>query len=100
MRFVPPRLLADIPVLRTIGAAYHIDPVHMGLILVLNTQIGQVTPAAGRCMYVVRSVARVGIVEFTRESIPFVIALLVVLAIAAYLPHVVLFPPHAFVGGR
>jgi tripartite ATP-independent transporter DctM subunit len=51
------------PILAPVMAAIGVDPVHFGVILVLNMMIGLVTPPVGLCLYVVAGIARVPIAE-------------------------------------
>jgi TRAP-type C4-dicarboxylate transport system permease large subunit len=69
-------------------AAIGIDPVHFGVIMVLNLMIGLVTPPVGLCLYVVSGIAKVPIAEVVRELAPYLLALLGVLLIVTYVPAV------------
>jgi C4-dicarboxylate transporter DctM subunit len=93
-----PIMIATIPVLIPLAADYGIHPIHLGLIVVLNLMIGQVTPPVGMCMFIACSIARIRIDEFVIENMPFLIALLAVLVICTYVPAVVLFLPRDIMG--
>jgi C4-dicarboxylate transporter DctM subunit len=86
-------LIILVPVLVPVFAALGLDPVHMGVVVVLNLMIGLVTPPFGLVMYVVCSLLRVSIADFTRELWPFLVALLLILLTVTYVPEVVLFLP-------
>jgi tripartite ATP-independent transporter DctM subunit len=77
------------PVMTTIG----IDPVHFGVIIVLNMMIGLVTPPVGLCLYVVSGIARVPIAEIARELAPYLAALIGVLMLVTYVPAFSLWLP-------
>ena len=79
-----------LPVITQIG----VDPVHFGVILVLNIMIGLVTPPVGLCLYVVAGIAKISIAEITREIWPYVLALIGVLLLITYVPAVSLWLPH------
>jgi tripartite ATP-independent transporter DctM subunit len=77
------------PVMTTIG----IDPIHFGVIIVLNMMIGLVTPPVGLCLYVVSGIARVPIADIARELAPYLVALIGVLMLVTYVPAVSLWLP-------
>ena len=59
-----------LPLIRQLGG----DPVHFGVVFVLAAAIGNFTPPVGAAMYAVCSVLKVPIGEYTRESVPFFVA--------------------------
>ena len=82
------------PVLLPIILKIGVDPVHFGVILVLNIMIGLVTPPVGLCLYVVAGIAKISIAEITREIWPYVLALIGVLMLITYIPAISLWLPH------
>lgn len=82
------------PVLLPIIVKLGVDPVHFGVILVLNIMIGLVTPPVGLCLYVVAGIARISIAEISREIWPYVLALIGVLLLITYVPGISLWLPH------
>jgi TRAP-type C4-dicarboxylate transport system permease large subunit len=72
-----------------------VDPVHFGVVMVLNIMIGLVTPPVGLCLYVVSEVSKVPIGEIVAEMWPYVLALVVVLLVVTYVPALSLALPHA-----
>jgi tripartite ATP-independent transporter DctM subunit len=84
------------PILAPVMAAIGVDPVHFGVILVLNMMIGLVTPPVGLCLYVVAGIARVPIAEIARELGPYLLALIAVLGLVTYVPAVSTWLPNAF----
>jgi tripartite ATP-independent transporter DctM subunit len=87
-------MIIAFPVLLPVMLKIGVDPVHFGVILVLNLMIGLVTPQVGLCLYVVAGIAKVSIAEITRELWPYVLALIFVLLLITYLPELVLWLPH------
>jgi len=81
------------PILMPIVAKYGIDPVHFGLVFVLNILIGVVHPPIGTNMFIACSIARCTVGEFTREALPFIAALLLLLLLVTYVPEISLFLP-------
>ena len=74
------------PILIPMAAQFGIDPVHFGMIFVLNLVIGLVTPPVGICLFIAAGVGRVPIEHVIRECLPFLAWLIVVLLIVTYFP--------------
>jgi C4-dicarboxylate transporter DctM subunit len=72
---------------------YGIDPVHFGVMFVLNICIGIVHPPIGTNMFITCALAKCSIGQYTREAVPFLIALLLLLAVVTYIPAVTLTIP-------
>lgn len=87
-------LIIAFPVLLPIITQIGVDPVHFGVIMVLNLMIGLVTPPVGLCLYVVSSISKVSLAEISAELWPYFIALLVVLGIVTFVPELSLWLPH------
>jgi tripartite ATP-independent transporter DctM subunit len=85
-----------VPVLMPIVLKLGIDPVHFGLIMVLNLMIGLVTPPVGLCLYAISSVSNVPISELLAEMWPYIIALLIVLGIVTFVPDLSTWLPRQF----
>lgn len=81
------------PILIPMAAAFGIDPLHFGMIMVLNLVIGLVTPPVGICLFIAAGIARAPIEHVIRESLPFLAWLLVVLGIVTYWPDAYLWLP-------
>ena len=88
-------MIIAFPVLLPIIIQLGIDPVHFGVILVLNLMIGLVTPPVGLCLYVVAGIAKLSIGEISRAIWPYVLALIAVLMLITYVPALSLWLPHA-----
>ncbi len=82
------------PLLVPVATQLGIDPIHFGMIMIVNIMIGGVTPPFGSMMFTTCSVTKVPVSAFMREIWPFIIALLLALLIVTYLPSVVLFLPN------
>lgn len=87
-------LIMAIPVLMPLILQAGIDPVVFGVILTLNIMIGTITPPVGTVMYVVCALGRVSILDFSKEIWPFMIALILSLAIVTYVPAISLWLPN------
>jgi TRAP-type transport system large permease protein len=86
------------PIFLPLIMKYDIDPVHFGLVFIIAATIGNYTPPVGGAMFVVCQILRCPIGEYTRESIPFLIAVSVITLLLVFLPEVVLFVPDLIFG--
>ena len=89
-------LIIMVPILLPLANQAGIDPLHFGIVVVMNLMIGLITPPLGLCLFVVSSVAKVDLVRLIRVSTPFVLIEIVTLLLVTYWPSAVLFIPHAF----
>lgn len=79
-----------VPVMVTMG----VDPIHFGIVMIVNIMIGGVTPPFGSMMFTVCSITKLPVAEFVRESAPFIFALLITLVIITYWPSLILLLPN------
>jgi tripartite ATP-independent transporter DctM subunit len=86
-------LIMMTPVVVPLGLAFSIDPIQLGLILVLNCMIGLITPPVGLCLYIVSNTAKVPILQVARSLIPFYIALTICLVLIIFFPQIVTILP-------
>ncbi len=86
-------LLVIVPIFIPTARALGIDMVHFGVVVVVNLMIGLITPPYGLLLFVVANVARAGLLAIIRDIFPFLMALLVALAIITFAPGVVLWLP-------
>lgn len=82
------------PLLVPVVVGLGVDPVHFGLIIIVNIMIGGVTPPFGSMMFTTCSITNTPIQDFVREVIPFIIALIIALLIVTYIPNVVMILPN------
>jgi C4-dicarboxylate transporter, DctM subunit len=85
-----------VPVLMPLLAQAHIDPIHFGVILMVNSAIGINFPPIGFCLYIASSVAGVRLEEAARAIVPFLFALVVDLILVSALPSLSLTLPSLF----
>jgi C4-dicarboxylate transporter DctM subunit len=81
------------PILFPIATRLGIDPVHLGIIMVVNLEIGMVTPPIGLNLFVTAGITKMSIGEVVRAALPWLSVLLVFLAIITYLPRITLALP-------
>ncbi len=73
-----------------------INPVHFGVVVIVNIMIGGVTPPFGSMMFTVCSILKVRLVDFVREALPLLGALFAVLMILTFSEDLVMFLPNLF----
>ena len=78
-----------LPVVKDLG----IDPMHFGIIMVLNLCIGLCTPPVGSVLFVGCGVGRVSIAQTVRPLMPFYLSMIVVLVVVTYVPALSLWLP-------
>ena len=82
------------PLLKVVG----IDPVHFGVVMTLNLMIGLLTPPFGMGLFVVQKIAKISFEEMTRAALPFILPLIIVLALITYVPGFCLWLPRLVLG--
>ena len=82
------------PLILPVATSLGIDPVHLGIVMVVNITIGGMTPPFGTLIFVVCSTLKLKVTEFVKESIPFLAALIGVLFLITYVPGLVTFLPN------
>ena len=91
-----PLIIITTPIFLPVVAAFGVDPVHFGVIMILNLGIGLNTPPLGPVQFVAAAVARISIWEAMRSVWPFYAAGLVVLLLVTYVPALSLWLPSVF----
>ena len=81
------------PIFLPLVTQYGIDPVHFGLVFIIAATIGNFTPPVGAAMFVVCQILRCPIGVYTRESMPFLLAVSAVSLLLIFVPEVVLWLP-------
>lgn len=89
-------MILTVPVCLPVIQALGVDPVHFGVIVVMNLMIGLLTPPFGMGLFVVAKIGNVPFEVLAREILPFIPLMLLVLAICTYFPDLVLFFPRLF----
>jgi tripartite ATP-independent transporter DctM subunit len=88
-----PLLLICAPILLPVVMQFGVDPIHFGIIMLVNLGMGLVTPPVGSVLFVGCAVGKVSIEEVTRTIWPFYLAMLLVLGLVTYIPALSLWLP-------
>lgn len=89
-------LILVVPVLLEIGDVIGLDPLHLGVIVVMNLVIGLATPPIGLCLFIVCSIAKLPIEKVAKASLPLLGICLLVLVLITLVPDLVMFLPNFF----
>jgi C4-dicarboxylate transporter DctM subunit len=89
-----PIMLLTVPILFPVITKLGIDPVHFGVVVTLNLMIGCLTPPVGLNLFLASAISGVPVMRVARASTPFIVVLVVVLALITYIPQLVLWLPH------
>ena len=89
-----PMILICTPILLPVILKFGIDPVHFGMILLVNSGIGLITPPVGPTLFVGCAIGKVTMEEVSKELWPFYGAMVAALLIVTYVPAVSLWLPH------
>ena len=79
-----------------VAVAAGVDPVHFGIIMILNLMIGLLTPPVGMVLFAVAKVAELPLNAVVRAIVPFYLPLFVALMLVTYVPQISLFLPSLF----
>ena len=86
-------LLITVPVLMPAAVEFGIDPLHLGIVMILNLVLGLLTPPVGLVLYVLSSVTGSSVQTVTRGTVPFLIPLLITLLLITFIPAFSLWLP-------
>ncbi len=89
-------MVITIPVFMPIVTQYGIDPVQFGVVMILCSMIGLLTPPVGMCLYTMSSISGVPVGELSWELLPYIIGITLVTLIFAYSPGIALWIPRMF----
>jgi C4-dicarboxylate transporter DctM subunit len=86
-------ILVSVPVLLPVATAAGVDPIHFGMVCVIASAIGHITPPVGLCLFVGMAISGLSMEKLVKPLAPFLAAIVAALVCVAYLPEVTLFLP-------
>jgi C4-dicarboxylate transporter DctM subunit len=86
------------PLVFPIAIELGIDPIHLGIIMVVNMEIGMITPPVGLNLFVTSGVAGMPMMAVVRAALPFLAVLFVLLILITYIPWLSTYLPTKFMG--
>ncbi|MCK5662193.1 MAG: TRAP transporter large permease, partial [Thiotrichaceae bacterium] len=93
-------LLIMAPILFPIAIQLGIDPIHLGIIMVVNMEIGMITPPVGLNLFVTSGITGMSMIEVIKATYPWLLLLLSFLMIVTYIPQISLFLPTLLMGSE
>ncbi len=90
--------LITLPIFMKICPLFGIDMVNFGVVMTLLIMVGNLTPPVGMCLFAVESFARVGIWTLAAECMPYLVAILAVTILCAFVPEIALWLPNYIMG--
>ena len=94
-----PLIVITTPILYpVVVGALGMDPVHFGIVMMLNLGIGLATPPVGSAMFVGCAIGKVSVEKAARAMLPFYATMLVVLMLVTFIPQIVMFIPNLLMG--
>ncbi|MDY2986551.1 MAG: TRAP transporter large permease [Peptoniphilus sp.] len=90
-----PAMVLFVPVILPTATAMGIDPIHLGIVIIITLALGLVTPPYGLCLLIAGSIANLSIEESFKGVLPYFLVSLLVLLLIAFLPDVFLGIPKA-----
>ncbi len=86
------------PLVFPIAMSLGIDPIHLGIIMVVNMEIGMITPPVGLNLFVTSGVAGMPVMGVVRAALPWLVIMFLVLILVTYVPFLSTFLPNTFMG--
>src|SRR5690606_14275922 len=88
-----PAMILFVPVILPSATAFGIDPVHLGLIVVITLAVGLITPPYGLCLLLASKIGEMSIERSFVAVLPYIAIILVVLLFVAFFPDIAFFIP-------
>jgi C4-dicarboxylate transporter DctM subunit len=87
-------LLITAPMLFPVAMKLGIDPIHLGIVMTVNMEIGMITPPVGLNLYVASGIANMGLTDVTKACAPWILVMLAFLMLITYVPIITLWLPN------
>ncbi|WP_376873589.1 TRAP transporter large permease [Albirhodobacter sp. R86504] len=81
------------PLMQPIAAQVGVDPIHFGIIMLVNLSVGMLTPPVGLNLFVAMGVAKMSLFEIFRASLPTIVLMLIALIVLSYVPIISMLVP-------
>ncbi|AZO93430.1 TRAP transporter large permease [Halocella sp. SP3-1] len=89
-------ILVVFPIVFQIATLIGMDPIHFGVMAVLALMVGLITPPLGVCLFVASSISNISIIKIAKANMPYLITILLVLFLVAFIPQLSLWLPSLF----
>jgi C4-dicarboxylate transporter DctM subunit len=91
-------LLITAPILFPVAMKLGIDPIHLGVLMTVNMEIGMITPPVGLNLYVASGISGMGLTETTKAAAPWILVMIGFLILITYVPAISLWLPNLLMG--
>lgn len=81
-------LIVFVPVAAYVGQAFGFDPLHLGILMIVTTQLGAVTPPVAVLLFITSAIAEARFVDVVKHALPFIAILVAYLLILAFVPEI------------
>ena len=88
------------PLFLPVALKLGIDPIHLGIIMTINMELGMITPPVGLNLYVASGLAKMGLTDVTKAASPWILVVTAVLLLVTYVPQISLWLPNLLYGGK
>ena len=86
-------ILVTVPVLLPVATAVGVHPIHFGMVCVIASAVGHITPPVGLCLFVGMAISGLSMEKLLKPLLPFLASIVVTLLLIAFMPGLVLFLP-------
>jgi tripartite ATP-independent transporter DctM subunit len=86
-------ILVTVPVLLPVAQAAGVHPIHFGMVCVIASAIGHITPPLGLCLFVGMAISKLSMDQLVKPLLPFLAAIIITMFLIAFVPETVLFMP-------
>lgn len=93
-----PIILIFVPILFPAAMALGIDPIHFGILVVVNMELGAITPPVGMNLYMASTVSGMPLFEVMRAALPWILVIAFVLMVVTYIPWISTVVPNLYFG--
>jgi C4-dicarboxylate transporter, DctM subunit len=91
-------VLITAPILFPTAVKLGIDPIHLGIVYVVNMEIGLVTPPVGLNLFVASGITKMPLMDVVRAALPWLMVLLSFLVVVTYIPEISTYLPNLMFG--
>jgi TRAP-type C4-dicarboxylate transport system permease large subunit len=91
-----PAVIMMVPILLPIADRLNLDPIHLGIIVVVNLTFGLITPPVGTSLFVGCRIAKISMTELIPPMLPLLAIMFGVLLLVTYVPETFMWLPRAF----
>lgn len=87
-------ILIMVPILFPIATQLGIDPIHLGIMMVVNMEIGLITPPVGLNLFVSSAITKMPVEKVIKATLPWLVIMLLFLILITYVPDISLWLPN------